>query len=93
MVATVRCEEIANEKYSSFAANEVPAVHIVWCFCLQFLVPPSPPLILVNIIDRQHPNYFKWPQDWCHLEEAVQSGPIPGFGKKLSSILDAFLSQ
>ncbi|XP_059459262.1 protein ROOT HAIR DEFECTIVE 3-like [Corylus avellana] len=53
MVATVRCEEIANEKYSSFAANE----------------------------------------DWCHLEEAVQSGPIPGFGKKLSSLLDAFLSQ
>ena len=23
MVATVRCEEIANEKYASFAANEV----------------------------------------------------------------------
>ncbi|XP_041000228.1 protein ROOT HAIR DEFECTIVE 3-like [Juglans microcarpa x Juglans regia] len=53
MVATVRCEEIANEKYSSFAANE----------------------------------------DWCHLEEAVQSGLIPGFGKKLSSILDDFLSK
>lgn len=92
MVATVRCEEIANEKYSSFAANEVPAVHIVWCFCLQFWLFFLS-LILVNIMDHQLPNYFKWPQDWCHLEEAVQSGPIPGFGKKLSSLLDAFLSQ
>lgn len=53
MVATVRCEEIAYEKFSSFAANE----------------------------------------DWCQLEESVQSGPVPGFGKKLSSILDAFLSE
>ncbi|TKY64371.1 ROOT HAIR DEFECTIVE 3-like 1 [Spatholobus suberectus] len=53
MVATVRCEEIANEKYASFVANE----------------------------------------DWCQLEEAVQSGPIPGFGKKLSSLLDTCLSE
>ncbi|KAK7389625.1 hypothetical protein VNO78_24819 [Psophocarpus tetragonolobus] len=53
MVATVRCEEIANEKYASFVANE----------------------------------------DWCQLEEAVQSDPIPGFGKKLSSLLDTFLSE
>ncbi|RWR85441.1 protein ROOT HAIR DEFECTIVE 3 isoform X2 [Cinnamomum micranthum f. kanehirae] len=53
MVATVRCEEIANEKLSHLTANE----------------------------------------DWCHLEEAVQSGPVPGFGKKLSSILDACLSE
>lgn len=53
MVATVRCEEIANEKYSSFVANE----------------------------------------EWCELEEAVQSHPVPGFGKKLSSILDSCLSD
>ncbi|XP_044496575.1 protein ROOT HAIR DEFECTIVE 3-like isoform X2 [Mangifera indica] len=52
MVATVRCEEIANEKYSNFVANE----------------------------------------EWCELEEAVQSVPVPGFGKKLSSILDTSLS-
>lgn len=58
MVATVRCEEIANEKYSSFAANEVLAIHIVLCFCLQFWLFSSS-LILVNIMDRQHPNYFK----------------------------------
>ncbi|EOY27138.1 Root hair defective 3 GTP-binding protein (RHD3) isoform 3 [Theobroma cacao] len=53
MVATVRCEEIANEKYVSFMANE----------------------------------------NWCLLEEAVQSGPIAGFGKKLNSILYTFLSE
>ncbi|KAJ1420304.1 RHD3/Sey1 [Sesbania bispinosa] len=53
MVATVRCEEIANEKYASFVANE----------------------------------------EWCQLEEAVQSGPIPGFGKKINSLLDACLSE
>ncbi|KAL0908035.1 hypothetical protein M5K25_022500 [Dendrobium thyrsiflorum] len=48
MVATVRCEEIANEKIASFADNE----------------------------------------EWRHLEEAVQNGVVPGFGKKLSSILE-----
>ncbi|XP_061371102.1 protein ROOT HAIR DEFECTIVE 3 homolog 1-like [Gastrolobium bilobum] len=53
MVATVRCEEIANEKYALFAANE----------------------------------------DWCQLEEAVQSGPVSGFGKKLNALLDACLSE
>ncbi|KAE9584683.1 putative P-loop containing nucleoside triphosphate hydrolase [Lupinus albus] len=53
MVATVRCEEIANEKYAAFAANE----------------------------------------EWCQLEEAVQSGQITGFGKKLNSLLDVYLSE
>ncbi|KAL2462644.1 Protein ROOT HAIR DEFECTIVE 3 [Forsythia ovata] len=53
MVATVRCEEIANEKFSSFIANE----------------------------------------EWRQLEETVQSQPVPGFGRKLSSILDACLSE
>ncbi|KFK38735.1 hypothetical protein AALP_AA3G153600 [Arabis alpina] len=53
MVATVRCEEIANEKFSSFIANE----------------------------------------NWRELEEAVQSGPVSGFGKKLSSILQSSLSE
>lgn len=47
MVATVRCEEIANERYSDFTQN----------------------------------------QDWLQLEEASQSGPVTGFGKKLSSII------
>ncbi|XP_057459098.1 protein ROOT HAIR DEFECTIVE 3-like [Lotus japonicus] len=53
MVATVRCEEIANEKYALFSANE----------------------------------------DWCQLEEAVKSGPVSGFGKKLNSLLGSYLSE
>ncbi|GFP89347.1 protein root hair defective 3 homolog 1 [Phtheirospermum japonicum] len=53
MVATVRCEEIANEKFSSFIENE----------------------------------------EWRHLEETVQYQPVPGFGKKLSAILDVCLSE
>ncbi|KAL6285040.1 hypothetical protein ACE6H2_009430 [Prunus campanulata] len=53
MVATVRCKEIANEKYADFSGNE----------------------------------------EWSQFEEAVQFGPISGFGKKLSSILDTCLSE
>nr|GEX47807.1 protein root hair defective 3-like isoform X2 [Tanacetum cinerariifolium] len=53
MVATVRCEEIANEKYSSFVANE----------------------------------------DWQELEETLQSHLVPGFGKKLSSLLQKCSSR
>ncbi|KAI3989302.1 hypothetical protein MKX01_004851 [Papaver californicum] len=53
MVATVRCEEIANEKFAQLVENE----------------------------------------EWCELEEAVQSGPVSGFGKKLSSILEECLSE
>ncbi|KAI6671786.1 hypothetical protein NL676_006671 [Syzygium grande] len=30
-------------------------------------------------------------EDWRLIEEASQSGPVPGFGKKLSSILEACL--
>ncbi|RYR63106.1 hypothetical protein Ahy_A04g020901 isoform B [Arachis hypogaea] len=53
MVATVRCEEIADEKLSCLRSDE----------------------------------------GWLELEEAVQSGPVRGFGEKLSSIIDAYLSQ
>ncbi|KAK7251958.1 hypothetical protein RIF29_35589 [Crotalaria pallida] len=53
MVATVRCEEIANEKLSCLCSDE----------------------------------------GWLALEEAVQLGPVRGFGEKLSSIIDAYLSQ
>ncbi|ONK74355.1 uncharacterized protein A4U43_C03F5380 [Asparagus officinalis] len=52
-VATVRCEELANEKLSQSTANE----------------------------------------SWMELEEAVQSGPLSGFGRKLGSILDTYLSE
>ncbi|XP_028759325.1 protein ROOT HAIR DEFECTIVE 3 homolog 2-like isoform X1 [Neltuma alba] len=53
MVATVRCEEIANEMLSHLLSDE----------------------------------------GWLALEEAVQLGPVQGFGKKLSSIIDAYLSR
>ncbi|XP_058073929.1 protein ROOT HAIR DEFECTIVE 3-like [Magnolia sinica] len=53
MVATVRCEEIANERHASLTLNE----------------------------------------EWLQVEEAVQSGPVPGFGKKLSAILTTCLSE
>ncbi|XP_055825076.1 protein ROOT HAIR DEFECTIVE 3 isoform X2 [Solanum dulcamara] len=53
MVATVRCEEIADEKYVSFTENE----------------------------------------EWSQLEEAVNSHSVRGFGRKVSSILDACLSE
>ncbi|CAJ1955407.1 unnamed protein product [Sphenostylis stenocarpa] len=53
MVATVRCEEIANEKYDLFASNK----------------------------------------DWCELKEAVESGPVPGFGKNANSLLSNSLSE
>ncbi|WMV14231.1 hypothetical protein MTR67_007616 [Solanum verrucosum] len=53
MVATVRCEEIANEKFSSLMINE----------------------------------------DWLALEHAVQEDAVRNFGRRLSSILDNFLSE
>ncbi|KAK8462181.1 hypothetical protein SEVIR_1G166100v4 [Setaria viridis] len=53
MVATVRCEEIGNEKVASFTADE----------------------------------------EWQQFEEAVQHDYVPGFGKKLSSLLDRCLSE
>ncbi|KAH9327243.1 hypothetical protein KI387_007421, partial [Taxus chinensis] len=53
MVATVRCEEIANEKLANLTSD----------------------------------------QGWQELEEAVQSGTVPSFGRKLSSILDKYLSD
>ncbi|KAM7500350.1 hypothetical protein LguiA_024764 [Lonicera macranthoides] len=53
MVATVRCEEIANEKFRRLASDE----------------------------------------RWLELEKAVQDGPVLGFGKRLSAILETFLSE
>ncbi|XP_074579536.1 protein ROOT HAIR DEFECTIVE 3-like [Curcuma longa] len=53
MVATVRCEEIANEKLSHLTSDE----------------------------------------KWLELEEAVQSGPVSGFGKRLEAILDAYIEE
>ncbi|KAI5332212.1 hypothetical protein L3X38_022341 [Prunus dulcis] len=53
MVATVRCEEIANQKFNQ----------------------------LIN------------DGGWLALKEAVQTGPVQGFGKRLSSIVGTYLSE
>ncbi|XP_051128957.1 protein ROOT HAIR DEFECTIVE 3 homolog 2-like isoform X2 [Andrographis paniculata] len=53
MVATVRCEEIANEKFDGLASDE----------------------------------------NWLALERAIQTGAVSGFGKSISSILKAYLSE
>ncbi|CAL8149064.1 unnamed protein product [Prunus armeniaca] len=53
MVATVRCEEIANRKF----------------------------------------NQLIYDGGWLALKEAVQTGPVQGFGKRLSSILSTNLSE
>ncbi|KAK1259395.1 Protein ROOT HAIR DEFECTIVE 3 [Acorus gramineus] len=53
MVATVRCEEIANEKLACLTADV----------------------------------------DWCQLEEAVEHGLVPKFGRKLSLIVEKYLSE
>ncbi|XP_008225781.1 PREDICTED: protein ROOT HAIR DEFECTIVE 3 homolog 2-like [Prunus mume] len=53
MVATVRCEEIANQKFNQ----------------------------LIN------------DGGWLALKEAVQIGPVQGFGKRLSSIVGTYLSE
>ncbi|WCJ28460.1 Protein ROOT HAIR DEFECTIVE 3 [Euphorbia peplus] len=53
MVATVRCEEIGNEKLNSLSSDK----------------------------------------DWLGLVEDVEAGPVSGFGRKLSSILEKYLSE
>ncbi|KAM1917397.1 hypothetical protein ACFX13_037004 [Malus domestica] len=53
MVATVRCEEIANQKFKQSVHDE----------------------------------------GWLALQEAVETGPVQGFGKRLSSILATYLSE
>lgn len=53
MVASVRCEEIANEKFSHLTTDE----------------------------------------RWLALDEAVKKGPVLGFGKKLSSILESYFKE
>ncbi|KAL6847079.1 hypothetical protein ACP4OV_022932 [Aristida adscensionis] len=53
MVATVRCDEIANEKFGCLISDT----------------------------------------EWLDLESAVQSGPVPGFGKKLSNVVDVHMQE
>ncbi|XP_062202614.1 protein ROOT HAIR DEFECTIVE 3 homolog 1-like [Phragmites australis] len=53
MVATVRCDEIANEKFGCLISDT----------------------------------------EWLDLESAIQSGPVPSFGKKLSYIVDVHMQE
>ncbi|XP_040385450.1 protein ROOT HAIR DEFECTIVE 3 homolog 1 [Oryza brachyantha] len=53
MVATVRCDEIAHEKFSCLTSDA----------------------------------------EWMDLENAVQSGPVPSFGKKLGYIVDVHMQE
>ncbi|CAD6267066.1 unnamed protein product [Miscanthus lutarioriparius] len=53
MVATVRCDEIANEKFGCITSDT----------------------------------------EWLDVESAVQSGPVPGFGKKLGNIVEVHLQE
>lgn len=88
-MATVRCEEIANEKYSSFAGNEVFSFHI--CLFHIFISSSRKYVYIIAKLGSLLPSIF--PQNWQELEEAVQSAPVPGFGKKISSILYTCLSE
>ena len=38
-------------------------------------------------------NIFLYVKEWQQFEEAIQHDYVPGFGKKLSSILDRCLSE
>ncbi|KAL6622592.1 hypothetical protein ACP70R_032471 [Stipagrostis hirtigluma subsp. patula] len=53
MVATVRCDEIAHEKFGCLISDT----------------------------------------EWLDIESAVQSGPVPGFGKKLGNIVDVHMQE
>ncbi|XP_030526189.2 protein ROOT HAIR DEFECTIVE 3-like [Rhodamnia argentea] len=57
---------------------------------------PAPNVMVATVLceETAHEIYssFTENEDWRLIEEAVQSVPVPGFGKKLSSILEACLS-
>ncbi|KAL5568197.1 hypothetical protein UlMin_024772 [Ulmus minor] len=59
------------------------------CICLQVMVVT----VRCEEIASEKLFSFSGNEDWRELEEAVQSGPISGFGKKLSSVLGTCLSE
>lgn len=79
MVATVRCEEIADEKLKSFISDKVACSHC----CIY---------TLFYLIGTMRISYSSL-QGWLELETAANSGLVPGFGKKLNAILDFYLSE
>lgn len=79
MVATVRCEDIADEKLRCFMLDEV-----TFALMLQFLI--------FSLASTMGINYFAL-QGWLELEAAVTSGPVRSFGMKLSDIIDFYLLE
>lgn len=90
-MATVRCEEIANEKLASFVANEVPAFLSIYIKVFVHCHFPFPSMFIYSSLNTLHDLIFL--QEWCELDEAIQTGPVSGFGKKLTSILHTCLSE
>lgn len=84
MVATVRCEEIASEVFSNFTANEVSFILIYAFVLITYMLCAIANQLFVFVAL----NF----QEWRALDEAVQSGPVSGFGKKLTSIIGVCLS-
>lgn len=87
MVATVRCEEIASEVFSNFTANEVSFI-LIYAFVLITYMLCAFGAIANQLFVFVALNF----QEWRALDEAVQSGPVSGFGKKLTSIIGVCLS-
>ncbi|KAJ6761105.1 PROTEIN SEY1 [Salix purpurea] len=58
---------------------------------------PSPKVMAASVrceeIAKEKLNQFTSDDDWLKLKEAVQAGPVTGFGETLSSILVTYLSQ
>ena len=92
MVANVRCEEIANENLAKLASNEV--LGHSFSFVRRYLVTV---LVLFrgtwSLFVKYSFDLFYHFQDWLELEEVVQSGPVLGFGKKISSFLEKYFSE
>ncbi|KAF9668157.1 hypothetical protein SADUNF_Sadunf15G0099700 [Salix dunnii] len=58
---------------------------------------PSPKVMAASVrceeIAKEKLNQFTSDDNWLELKEAVQAGPVTGFGETLSSILVTYLSQ
>uniref|UniRef100_A0A6N2KWI7 GB1/RHD3-type G domain-containing protein n=1 Tax=Salix viminalis TaxID=40686 RepID=A0A6N2KWI7_SALVM len=58
---------------------------------------PSPKVMAASVrceeIAKEKLNQFTSDDDWLELKEAVQAGPVTGFGETFSSILVTYLSQ
>lgn len=105
MVATIRCQAIANEKFASFRENEVYRFFVIfsnfleWNIHLYIIYDVHFYNVYGLIIKQDYLNInlkfifilFWTSQSWCVLKEKAQTNYVPGFGEKLSAILDPCL--